>query len=162
MAVRTSTGFEALIFGSRSFESIFENGCIEVRSGPQPDSADLPPTGELLARITRDGEAWEPGSSEGGLRFSRSGRYVMKNPADIWRLKGLASGVVGWFRLLPNQEDTGLLSVTAPRIDGLMGVLPEAGETFTDTQIFLPTTSITSSTTIDINYWWLAKPPLGE
>lgn len=160
MAVRTSTGFEALILGARSFDSIFQDGCIEVRTGLQPATADDAPTGVLVARITRDGAAWTPGVGAGGLRFQRAGRFVTNNPAQQWVLKGLATGAAGWFRLLPNAADPQAYSLEAPRIDGAVGVMPDEGIPVGDVQLFLPTQAMTASTTIPINYWWLAKPPL--
>lgn len=160
MAVRTSTGFEALILGAHSFDSIFQDGCIEVRTDPQPATADDAPTGTLIARITRDGIAWSAGVGAGGLRFARGGRFVSKSPTQQWLLKGLATGVAGWFRLLPNAADPGAYSLDAPRIDGAIGVMPDDGIPVGDVQLFLPTQAITAATVIPINYWWLAKPPL--
>lgn len=158
MTVRMSTGFAAQILGPTAFEQVFRYGCVEIRSGLQPDSADLPPTGVLLARITRDGGAWTAGVSDNGLEFDRSGRYAMKRADHLWRLVGLAEGQAGWFRMLPNASDTGAASLTAPRIDGLVGL--EGVEA--DIQLYLPTLAITPSTDIAINHWWFALPPIGE
>lgn len=154
MAVRTSTGYEALILGPHAFDAIFHNGAIEVRSGAQPDSADMAATGTLLARITRDGGAWAAGNPANGLQFTRDGRYAMKNFAHRWVLKGLATGVAGWCRLLPNAADPGTDSLLHPRIDGAAGVDGVPG----DAQLILPTLSITPSTTIELPAWWFMQP----
>ncbi|MGH8073636.1 MAG: hypothetical protein ACREO4_06135 [Lysobacter sp.] len=158
MAVITSTGYCAAILGPTSFDALFQDGVIEVYSGMQPASADVAPTGTLLARITRDGAAWTAGASAGGLRFIRDGRYVAKDAAQEWKLTGLAMGVAGWFRLLPNAADPGVASLTAPRIDGAVGVIGEP----VDAQIYLPDTAITPETVITLNYWWYAMPPIGD
>lgn len=156
MAVRASTGFANAILGTSSFAGLFLNGSIEMRSGAQPASADLPPTGTLLARITRDGDAWTPGSATGGLQFIRDGRTVQKNPAHLWMIVGEGTGTVGWFRLVGNALDDGSFSTTLPRIDGAVGLSGAVG----DVQMFLPNLSITPATLIPQDSWWYAIPPL--
>ncbi|HEY1034565.1 MAG TPA: hypothetical protein VGE09_06250 [Pseudoxanthomonas sp.] len=154
MAVRTSTGYEAQIMGPQSFDAIFYNGAIEVRSGSQPANADLAATGVLLGRITADGGAWAAGDPANGLRFTRDGRYAMKNFSQRWVLQGLATGVAGWCRLLPNALDPGADSLLHPRIDGAVGIPDTPG----DFQLFLPSLAITPSTTIELPSWWFMKP----
>lgn len=154
MALHTSTGYEAMILGPHSFDSIFYNGAIEIRTGAQPATADDAATGALIGRITQQGGAWAPGNPANGLRFSRDGRYAVKNLLQEWVLKGLDTGVAGWFRLLPNTPDFGLASTTMPRIDGAIGLHEAVG----DFQIFLPTLQITPATAIKIPSWWYMKP----
>lgn len=154
MAVRVSTGYAHAILGATSFTSLFRNGCIEIYSGPQPESADLAPTGTLLARVTRDGLPWAPGNASGGLQFIREGRYVRKEPSHQWLLTGLAGGAAGWFRLRGNAPDSGF-STDAPRIDGTVG-LPDG----VDVQMYLPDLTITPATLIPQDAWWYAIPPL--
>lgn len=159
MGTEVSTGYAARgALGPEAFDTIFRDGCIELRSGPQPLNADAAPSGTLLARITRDGGAWTAGNPANGLRFQRAGRYVSKDPAHRWRLTGIASGTVGWMRLLPNAPDPGTLSFDAPRIDGTVGLVDTTG----DVQFWLPTLAITPSTHIEITQFWYAVPPLGE
>lgn len=158
MSVNVSTGFAAAILGPQSFATIFNNGVIEVYSGPQPATADATPTGTLLARVTRDGGAWSAGSPANGLQFTLGGRYAIKNPGHVWLLKGLATGVAGWFRLLPNAADDGLPSVTAPRIDGAVGIAGDPG----DYQLFLADTNVVPATSVVLTQWFYAIPPLGE
>lgn len=156
MAVNCSTGFRSRILGPVSFESIFNGGCIEVRSGAQPASADEAATGDLLARVTNNGGAWTPGSLTNGLRFVRNGIYAGNDLAQDWRLVGLAAGTAGWFRLVANAPDDGSLSVNAPRIDGAVGPLDLPG----DYQMRLPSTTITPSAMTTIPSWWFLLPPL--
>lgn len=158
MAVNTSTGFEAASLGPSAFEQIFRYGCIEVRSGPQPATADMAATGILLARITRDGLAWTPGQIDGGLEFARSGRYAMKASNHVWRLKGIATGVAGWCRLVGNAEDDGLVSTFLPRIDGLVNTPDFVG----DVQLIISNLNITAATDLNISNWWFARPPISN
>lgn len=158
MAVNSSTGFANAILGANSFETLFRYGCVQVYSGAQPASANLAPTGTLLGRITKDGGTWSAGSSTNGLVFVRDGRTVRKNPADSWVLTGLASGIAGWFRWLPNQADPGTNSTTAIRIDGAIGLRDAVG----DFQLFLPNLSMSLSSTHLIADWWYSIPPFGE
>jgi len=158
MAVNPSTGFCDRLLGGQSFESIFQDGCIEVRTGAQPADADQAPTGTLLGRITRDGLTWTAGSPTGGLRYETNGRYAIKQPDHIWTLTGIAAGTAGWFRMLPNASDSGLLSAVAPRIDGAIALLATPG----DTQFFMNNTTIALASAHDINNWYYVMPPVGE
>ena len=156
MTALLSTRAAELLLGPESFDSIFENGCIEIRSGPQPDNADLAATGTLLARITRDGGAWTPGAPQNGLQLNRSGRYALKPIEHAWTLKGIAAGTAGWARMVGNAPDPGDASLSHPRLDGTAGLIGASG-----VQLFLPVVEITPETAIDITYWWYAIPPIG-
>ena len=101
-----STGFVHRRNNGESFADIFNNGVIEIRSGVQPASADAAVTGTLLARITRNGGLWVAGSPSNGLQFVASGRFVAKHPDHVWRLVGIANGIAGYYRLLPNEAFT--------------------------------------------------------
>lgn len=157
MTTRTSTGFVAKILGPSAFEDIFKYGAINVYTGTQPDTADDPARGALIARITSDGGPWSHDSSAHGLRFERTGRFAMNASDQIWRLAGLASGQAGWWRLVANASDTGMYSVTLPRIDGAVGL--EADNS--DIQLVLPTLSLAVGVQIAITQWYYAIPPLG-
>ena len=157
MAVRLSTGFASAILGPNSFESLFQYGTIEIRSGAQPASADAAATGSLLGRITTGGGAWTAGSPTNGLVIVRDGRLVRKNPPDSWVLAGSATGTAGWFRWVTNVPDAGVYSTSAIRIDGAIGLTDATG----DYQLFLPTLSLTSSSNHTIADWWYSLPPLG-
>lgn len=158
MAVVVSTGYASRILGPHSFPSIFQDGCMEIRTGAQPGSADMPPTGALVGRITRDGGAWTAGSPANGLRFGLAVRFVAKAAGHAWQLRGLATGVAGWCRLLGNPYDAGEFSTDMPRIDGAVGLVSGAG----DAQLRLPSLNITTDTLITIDQWWYAVPPLGD
>lgn len=156
MPVRLSTRYIERRNAGEAFATTFGGGCIEVRTGDQPATADLAATGDLIARVTRNGAAWTPGSSTAGLRFEASGRQVMKRLTDVWRLVGSATGTAGWMRMVGPVADPGLSTLVLPRIDGAIDLIGA----LTDSQLFLPTLGITAEFSIDINYWWLATPPL--
>lgn len=155
MSVNVSTGFRARLLGPSSFESIFNGGCIEIRSGTQPEHANMAPTGTLLGRITHNGALWTEGSSVNGLTFLRQGHRITNNPAQSWILDGLANGTARWFRLR-GVSDPGTLSTIAARIDGAMGLPEEVG----DYQMRLPALTISGTSAIPITSWWFVFPPL--
>ena len=158
MACRESTGYVQRRNEGSSFKQLFDGGCIEIRTGQQPATADLPATGTLIARVTRDGGVWAPGNPANGLIYDVDGRYAMKRFVHTWRLQGLAAGDAGWCRVVGVNGDSGGASLSEPRIDGAVGLIGAV----TDVQMFLPVLSITPETVIDFNYWWLAPPPLPE
>lgn len=157
MAVNVSTGYARMILSGASdtFASIFQDGCMEIRTGPQPASADAAVTGDLIGRITRDGAAWVAGSPTGGLRFTAADRYMSKDPSHVWELIGLGTGNAGWVRLIGNAYDDGLDSLILPRIDGAVGTVGVG-----DIQLFLPSIGITPATEIEIESWAYGIPPL--
>lgn len=157
MSVKCSTGYAGLILGPNAWDAIFQDGAILCYSGPQPDSADLAPTGTLLGKITRNGGAWTPGSPTNGLRFIRTGRYVLKDPGHNWKFEGEAAGVVGWCRLVANAADAGADSLILPRIDGAVGLEDAVG----DYQLRMVALEVTASTSVEISNFIFALPPLG-
>lgn len=157
MATQLSTGFATAILGDKSFAGIFAGGCIEIYSGTQPANADIAASGNLLARVTRNGGTWTPGSPANGLLFQNGGRYVAFDPSHEYRLAGLATGTAGWFRLVSSAADGSVASTSLPRIDGAIGLDDNSPGDF---QMRLPTLSITPTTLISIPSAWWAIPPL--
>jgi len=154
MSTRYSSGFVAARNQGAAFATLFRDGCIEVYSGPQPASADEAPTGTLLARITRDGGPWVAGVPDNGLHFVVAGRYILKEPTHVWYLNGLAEGIAGWFRLLPNPPDPQTHSLTAVRIDGAVIMPPSMGE------LIISESTISLTTSLRVSHWWHGTPPL--
>lgn len=154
MTARSSTGFVNALLTGTAFADIFLNGCIEVYSGAQPATADAAATGTLLARVTRDGGAWVAGSPGSGLQFDVSGRFVTKRFDHRWVLKGIATGVAGWYRLKGNAVDAGGVSLLLPRLDGAVG-LPVAETT---NQLLLNDLSITPATEREMPYYYYTIP----
>ena len=147
-----STGLVTRLLGTESFAALMENGCIEIRSGAPPASADAEATGTLLARITRDGGAWNAGNPANGLQWRRDGRYMIQEPGHEWRLTGIATGTASWFRLLANPFDSGIASLTALRVDGSIAAV--GGTTPAD--LYLPTLSIAPGYDRRVDAFWLS------
>jgi len=154
MTTHYSTGFVAARNQGMAFATLFRNGCMQVYSGPQPVNADAAPTGHLLARITRNGGSWTAGMPDNGLQFVAAGRYILKEPTQRWYLTGLAEGIAGWFRLLPNTPDPHTHSLTAVRIDGAVTMPPSMGE------LLMSNSTITPTTSLLVPHWWHGTPPL--
>ncbi len=122
MTVKLSTALRNAMVSNGGFSSLFTNGVIEIRTGPQPLSADSPPTGVLLGIITENGGAWAEGAPTNGLNFAAPDGGVVTKTVTPWRMTGLAAGQAGWFRLRANASDPGGTSTTHARLDGTVGV----------------------------------------
>jgi len=140
MATLCSTKFRSLILGPSSFESIFDGGKIQVFSGAQPATADLPAAGTLLAEIT----------APGGLQFARFGQYATNKASQQWVMSGIADGLAGWARLQRAGDD-------GARIDFAIG---PGDDSPGDYQLRLPALAITPVTSVIVSSWWFLLPPL--
>lgn len=119
MTLRLSTFARTGMLGSTGFKALFDGGVIEIRSGPQPASADAAATGTLLALVTVGAGAFTPGSLINGLTFeSPVGAVIQKTTGQPWEWVGITDGIAGWFRLRGNAADSGGDSTTLARLDG--------------------------------------------
>lgn len=98
----------------------FAGGFIRLFSGPPPTSPDKAETGTLLGIVTVDGLAGA------GLHFTSAGAVLQKS-AEQWLFRALATGVVGWFRIV-QPGDTATDDLTALRIDGTVGTSTAPGD----------------------------------
>lgn len=110
--IRVSTGYKAQM--AIQWAALF-NGCVfRLYSGPIPAHASLAPTGNYLGYVTRDDL---PVGAGNGLTFTSSANgYVSKLDGETWKLKGIATGAVGYSRLSA-YNDPPVDSPTAMRID---------------------------------------------
>lgn len=121
MTLKFSTGLRNNLAGTTGFAQTFANGIIEIRTGPQPVSADDAPTGTLLGVVTLNGGAFTPGTATNGLTFGApAGGTVEKS--GTWKFTGLAAGNAGWFRFKGNALDSDASSTALPRLDGAIAV----------------------------------------
>lgn len=155
MAAKLSTGLRAAIIGPDAMNDLLRDAVIDCYSGAQPADADAAPTGTFLGRITANGDPFVHGQPGGGLRFIRSGIHLLKDPAQVWRFKGVATGTLGWFRLTGNAGGDGQ-SVAALRLDGTIGV---AGVT-TEAQMMVVDAEVSATTVIDVSGFIFAFPPI--
>lgn len=142
-----STGLASRLLGNESFEQLMRWGAIDLYSGTAPASPDLQATGTLLARITRDGLAWTPGSSVGGLEWRRDGRFAVPALDHVWQLTVLVTGTPTWFRIRANPVETGVSSSDVLRVDGVIGYLDTPGA---PADLFLPTSLVSAGATRNV------------
>lgn len=88
-------------------------GTIRLFTGDPPIDPDHEETGVLLGIATVSAT---PGA---GLHFSVSGN-AMEKADELWAFRALATGQAGWFRFV-GAVDAGGASLSAPRIDGVIG-----------------------------------------
>ena len=121
MTVRLSSGLRTAIVTNYGLGAVMQYGHIRIYTGTQPDSADLPPTGSLLAVVCADGITPVPSTTTGGLELAGGvapGSLVL---GGNWIIKGRSSGVPGWWRFVGCELDTDLPTSYFPRIDGVLG-----------------------------------------
>lgn len=119
MTLRLSSGLRDAVITNHGLGSLINGGYIQVFSGEQPETADMPPTGTLLATITQEGLPIPiPGSDEGGLMVQLGPAVGELVSLGTWRLRGLAAGDPGWWRFVGSGPDNGAYSSTLCRIDG--------------------------------------------
>lgn len=117
MTIRISTGLRAALLSDYGLKAMMNYGVIAIYSGAQPSSASSAPTGTLLGHVTQNGTAFQPNTTTGGLQVDllTTGGLGM---VGTWRLKGVATGDVGWWRWKWNAVDDDSDSIYFPRMDG--------------------------------------------
>lgn len=132
-------------------KTAFALGAIYVYTGAQPDSAELPPTGDLVAVISNNGGVYNATTGANGLCVINSGSgYLIPDPTQAWVLRGASAGVAGWARFVA-KNDTAAYSTSQPRID--------CGVNLDDTGLFLSDPNITVGTQRVVDYWIYGIPP---
>lgn len=128
-------------------QAMMNYGRIYVYSGTQPDSADKAPTGTLLGYVSQNGDAPVPGTATGGLIMAQSFDAGALEKHGTWRLKGIANGTAGWWRMVWNSADPLTDSDYYPRIDGAYG-----------DSFLLPSSVIGPATDMEIGSFYLLLP----
>lgn len=154
--IQLSTGLRAALIGPQSLDLLLRDAVIHCYSGSQAANADLPAPGTLLGKITANGGPFTPGSPTNGLRFIRSGIYLLKDPNQVWRFEGDATGVLGHFRVFANAPDDNAASPIAMRMDGAIGLSDSVG----DIQMRFAALEVSASTSVDVSGFIFAFPPL--
>jgi hypothetical protein len=138
--VKLSTGLAVSMLGNYGLTAMMNYGFINVYTGVQPLSPDMPPEGTLLARVTTDGDAFIVGSTAGGSLQLQQDAAGILTPFGDWILTGLADGEAGWWRWQWNQFDDQTQSFYYPRMDGTVGE-----------SLLLVDTAITTATVTEID-----------
>ena len=120
MTIRVSTGLRSALLSSYGLQAMMDYGVIDIYSGVQPTTASLAPTGILLGRVTNNGDTFTPGTTNGGLHVELDQSLGLVK-SGIWKLKGVATGDVGWWRWKWNTYDPDTDSLYYPRLDGAYG-----------------------------------------
>ena len=144
MTIRLSSGLRDAVISNYGLGAMLIGGHIQVYAGPQPTSADLPPTGTLLARVTTNG--W-PAHGAGGLQLTLGPNAGELVGVGDWVLQGVASGTPGWWRFVGAAADDGTPSTFLARLDG------DASESV----MYLPAT-ITPATHLTLADFLLSLP----
>ena len=115
MAILMSTELKNEMLAGVNLINALDFGVIRIYSGQQPASADLSPTGTLLASVTSNGLAWSQGESLAGLRLNIIPSIaLLVKPQTPWVLAATTTGTAGWWRFRSGGE-------AALRMDGTVG-----------------------------------------
>jgi len=132
-------------------KTAFALGAIYVYTGAQPDNAELPPTGDLVAVISNNGGVYNPATGANGLRVVNTGfGYLAPDPSQVWVLRGVAAGTAGWARFIAKLDDASY-STTQARID--------CGVNYGDTGLYLSDPAIVVGVQRVVDYWIYGIPP---
>lgn len=136
------------------FPTAYNGGCIEFFTGAAPESPNLAPTGTRVARLTNFGLPWVAGFPTNGLQYvlDPDTGQISPDPSQAWVIKGLATGVAGYGRMI-GMNDTGVTSITEPRVDFDINPVDGSGFQMTDA-------SFTAATSRDSTFFTFALPPI--
>ncbi|MDY0071831.1 MAG: hypothetical protein RBR77_04195 [Thauera sp.] len=116
MTIRLSTGLRNALAFEYGLARMMRGGHIQIYGGAdQPISADEAPTGTLRAIVSTDGLPVP--STAGGLQFTLQSPGTLLDTGD-WKIVGLSTGDLRWWRFVWAADDFGEISTYYPRIDG--------------------------------------------
>ena len=144
MALRLSTNFRnnLLKVAGESACDTMAKGCIEIRTGGQPSTADDAVTGTLLARITLSSGDYT-NLAVNGIDMKAVAAQLNIADAQVWSGLGLADNVAGWFRFFDTTYDGAGGSTSGFNIDGAVAT--------SGAQLNLPNTNITVDGTVTVD-----------
>ena len=117
MTIRLSSGLRDAVVTSYGLGAMLLGGHLQIYSGEQPASADMAPSGNLLALVTQGGQP----IATGGLRLTYGPKAGELINDGAWVLKGVANGTPGWWRFVGAHPDDGAQSTYFARLDGAVG-----------------------------------------
>jgi hypothetical protein len=146
MAIKTSTGLRNKMLDTGSFKTVMNLGKMVLYGGTVPADADQASnTGtNIICTITN-------ASGVTGLTFAAAAAsgVITKTLAEVWSGVNANTGTVTHYRLLA-AGDTGALSTTEARVQGLVGT---AGA-----DLNLSAVGLTAAATQVIDYYSMALP----
>lgn len=143
--MKLSTGLRDSLMGTLSMKELLDGSVIRVYQGTVPATADaaLPGDAVLLVEIKTDLGA------ELTMDATIVDGTISKNAAETWEAAVGTSGTAAYFRMV-KPADTGTLSTTAVRVQGVAGVGAE------DMQ--LATAALVSAQTQRISFFNITLP----
>lgn len=156
MALKTSTGLRKGLLDSASLKDQLDGGLILIYGCVGDVNSKIPATADaaislgvdhiLLCEISLN-------STGDGISFAAtaSGATLSKNGSEVWSGVNVASGVASFYRHVA-AGDTGALSTSEPRIQGLIGL---AGA-----ELNLSSVNLSSGATQTIDYYSVTLPTL--
>lgn len=145
MSLQVSNGWKVL--SAALAKMTFDGGVIRLFSGTQPATADLAETGTLLGEVRRFDDT--------PLIFDADGPYLVKPITAQWLFVAVATGTLGWFRVVSSPGDHSGVSYSLPRMDGSIGILGSGAELTT------PSLSVTVGSAYSIDSFFYSIPPFG-
>jgi len=151
MALQLSTGLRNQLLDTNPFRTIFNLGRVNVysNSGALPATADAALVGGTHVLLC----SYSNNNTGTGLTFaaSASGGVLTKNLAETWSHAAANSGTAAFFRLVA-VGDTGALSTTEPRVQGICNT---AGA-----ELDLDTLTFVASTVYQLDNFSISIPTL--
>lgn len=146
MALQASTGLRNKLLDTGSLKSLMALGSIKIYSGAIPANADAAVTGTLLCTITLN-------STATGLSMAAAAvaGVLEKLSSETWSGVNAASGTATYYRHVA-VGDTGALSTTEARLQGLVGTV--------GVEMNLSSTTLTSGATQTLDFYSVQLPTL--
>ncbi len=146
MALQASTGLRDKLLDTGSLKSLMALGSIKIYSGAIPANADAAVTGTLLCTITLN-------STATGLSMAAAAvaGVLEKLSSETWSGVNAASGTATYYRHVA-VGDTGALSTTEARLQGLVGTV--------GVEMNLSSTTLTSGATQTLDFYSVQLPTL--
>lgn len=137
MTVRLSSGLKDAMASNFGLGAMFVGGEFRIYDGVQPETADMPPNGTLVATITSMNQSLVPQ----GLQFSLSlDSGAIQTDTTLYTVLTVleANRPLSWFRLM-QANDSEEQSIIAPRLDFSFGdaAITEMPESYPEATMYL-------------------------
>jgi hypothetical protein len=151
MALQLSTGLRNQLLDTAALRTIFNLGRLNVysNSGALPASADAALVGGTHVLLC----SFSNNNTGTGLTLAANAAagVITKNLSETWSHAAANSGTAAFYRLVTS-SDTGVLSTTEARVQGLCGL---AGA-----ELNLATLTFVAATIYTLDHWSIAIPTL--